>query len=123
MRSDASSVEEYLKELPDIRREAVATVREMIVDNLPAGFEEAMNWGMICYQVPLSAYPETYNGQPLMYAALASQKNHMAVYLSGIYMSQEARKRFEEDYKKRESARMRGNPASAFASWRICRST
>ena len=100
MRSEASSVEQYLKELPEDRRAAVAAVRQTILANLPDGYEEAMNWGMICYQVPLSSYPDTYNGQPLMYAALASQKNHMAVYLSGIYLSAAARKRFESDYEK-----------------------
>ena len=54
---------------------------------------------MITYQVPLEVYPDTYNGQPLMYAALASQKNHMAVYLTGIYMNEANRKSFEEAYR------------------------
>ena len=58
-----------------------------------------MNWGMITYEVPLETCPETYNGKPLMYAALASQKNHMAVYLTGIYMSNETRREFETAYK------------------------
>jgi hypothetical protein len=54
---------------------------------------------MIAYQVPLETYPDTYNGEPLMYAALASQKNHMAVYLTGIYMEDEKRATFEEAYR------------------------
>ena len=54
---------------------------------------------MIVYQVPLSTYPDTYNGQPLAYAGLASQKNHMAVYLMGIYGSDALRERFEEEYR------------------------
>jgi hypothetical protein len=58
-----------------------------------------MNWGMITYQVPLKRYPDTYNKQPLMYAALASQKNHMAVYLTGIYASKRSRNKFEDEYK------------------------
>ena len=57
-----------------------------------------MNWGMITYEVPLRVCPDTYNGQPLMYAALASQKNHMAIYLTGCYMSPEARKEFERAF-------------------------
>jgi uncharacterized protein YdhG (YjbR/CyaY superfamily) len=85
MRSDADTVEEYLDSLPDDRREALEEVREVILRSLPDGYEEAMNWGMISYQVPLETYPDTYNKQPLMYAALASQKNHMAVYLSSVY--------------------------------------
>ncbi len=99
MRSDATTVEGYLAELPDDRREAVQTVRQTILEHLPRGYEEVMNWGMITYQVPLDAYPHTYNGQPLMYAALASQKNHMAVYLTGIYMSDETRREFEDAYR------------------------
>jgi hypothetical protein len=58
-----------------------------------------MNWGMIAYEVPLTTFPDTYNGKPLMYAALASQKNHMAVYLSGIYSSESGRRKFEAAYK------------------------
>jgi uncharacterized protein YdhG (YjbR/CyaY superfamily) len=99
MRSNAATVDEYLASLPDDRREAIATVRQTILGRLPQGYEEAMNWGMITYQVPLATCPDTYNGQPLMYAALASQKNHMAVYLTGIYMSEEARREFETAYK------------------------
>jgi uncharacterized protein YdhG (YjbR/CyaY superfamily) len=99
MRSDAVNVEEYLAGLPDDRREAITRVREAILANLPEGYEEAMNWGMVSYQVPLDVYPETYNGQPLMYAALASQKNYMAVYLSSIYSNDGARERFETAYK------------------------
>ena len=99
MRSEAKTVEEYLAELPEDRREAISKVREVILANLPEGYEESMNWGMIAYEVPLSTYPDTYNGQPLAYAALASQKNHMAVYLSGIYMDEEARAKFESDYR------------------------
>jgi uncharacterized protein YdhG (YjbR/CyaY superfamily) len=99
VQSKAATVDEYLSELPDERRDAIRKVRQTILDNLPQGYEEAMNWGMITYQVPLETCPDTYNGQPLMYAALASQKNHMAVYLTGIYMSEEARSRFEAAYK------------------------
>jgi uncharacterized protein YdhG (YjbR/CyaY superfamily) len=99
MRSSASTVEEYLVELPEERREAIQAVRRIILENLPEGYEEAMNWGMITYQVPLETYPDTYNGQPLMYAALSSQKNHMAVYLTGIYMDEGARAEFEAAYR------------------------
>ena len=99
MRSEAKTVEQYLDELPDDRRCAIEAVRNMILKNLPDGYEEAMNWGMIAYQVPLETYPATYNGQPLMYAALASQKNHMAVYLSAIYMDEVKKDWFYEAYK------------------------
>jgi len=99
MQSDAKTVEQYISELPDDRREAIKTVRQTILENLPEGYQETMNWGMISYEVPLATYPETYNKKPLMYAALASQKNHMAVYLSGIYISEKRREEFESAYK------------------------
>lgn len=99
MRSDAATVEQYLRTLPEERRVAIAAVRSVILENLPDGYEEAMNWGMISYQVPLARYPNTYNGQPLMLAALASQKNHMAVYLSGVYADDDSRRRFIEAYR------------------------
>ncbi len=99
MRSSASTVEEYLAELPEERREAIEAVRQVILDHLPEGYEEAMNWGMLTYQVPLETYPDTYNKKPLMYAALAAQKNHMAVYLTAIYADEEASREFEAAYR------------------------
>ena len=99
MRSEATTVDQYLVELPDDRRVAIETVRDTIVENLAPGFEETMNWGMITYQIPLETYPDTYNGQPLMYAALASQKNHMAVYLTAVYSNEDSRDAFLERYR------------------------
>jgi uncharacterized protein YdhG (YjbR/CyaY superfamily) len=99
MQSEATTVQKYLAALPDDRRKAIKAVRRAILENLPEGYEETMNWGMITYQVPLKTYSDTYNGQPLMYAALASQKNHMAVYLTGIYTSDPDRRAFENAYK------------------------
>jgi uncharacterized protein YdhG (YjbR/CyaY superfamily) len=99
MQSDATTVDQYLAELPAERRADIERVRQVVLDNLPDGFEEAMNWGMITYQVPLETYPDTYNKQPVMYAALASQKNYMAVYLMGIYSAEGRRDRFEAAYK------------------------
>jgi uncharacterized protein YdhG (YjbR/CyaY superfamily) len=99
MQSDAKSINEYLQQLPSDRRQTIEQVRNVILENLPSGYEEVMNWGMITYQVPLAVKPDTYNKQPLMYAALASQKNHMAVYLSNIYSNEERRVAFEQAYR------------------------
>lgn len=99
MQSEAKTVQQYISELPAGRRETIKKVRQTILENLPEGYEEAMNWGMISYEVPLTTYPDTYNKKPLLYAALASQKNHMAVYLSGIYINEQARQDFEKAYK------------------------
>jgi uncharacterized protein YdhG (YjbR/CyaY superfamily) len=98
MQSTARTVEEYLGSLPDDRRDAIEEVRQVILSNLPEGLEETMNWGMITYQVPLAVVPDTYNGQPLMYAALASQKHHMAVYLTAVYADEHAAAAFRIDY-------------------------
>jgi hypothetical protein len=87
-----------MEELTPERRAALESVRQTILENLPPGYEEAMGFGMITYQVPLETYAETYNGKPLMYAALASQKRHMAVYLTGVYMDPASRHAFEEAY-------------------------
>lgn len=97
--SKAETVDDYLDELPDDRRDAIVQVRSTILDSLPDGYVEAMNWGMICYEVPLDTYPDTYNKKPLMYAALASQKNHMAVYLTTVYGDPEVEQEFRERYK------------------------
>ena len=100
MHSKAITVEQYLNELPNDRKDAMSIVRQTIVENLPDGYNEVMNWEMITYEVPLETYPNTYNGKPLMYAALASQKNYMSVYLTGCYMSLDVRNKFKKAYKK-----------------------
>lgn len=99
-RSNATTVEEYLQELPPERREVITAVRDEILRNLPEGYVERMNWGMISYEVPLETYPDTYNGQPLMMAALAAQKNNYSVYLTSPFMrpggEEEIRQRWRE---------------------------
>lgn len=72
----------YLASLPAERRKVIAAVRAVVKKHLPKGYVETMNWGMLAYEVPLSRYPDTYNKQPLMYLALAAQKNNYALYLS-----------------------------------------
>lgn len=96
----AKTPTEYINGLPLEQKRALTIIRSVIKKNLAKGFKETMNWGMICYEVPLSTYPSTYNKQPLVYAGLASQKNHMAVYLSGIYSDAQAYKKFIAEYKK-----------------------
>jgi len=99
MHSDATTVEAYRVQLPAHRRTAFAASRKVILANLPDGYVEAMNGGMIAYEVPLATCPDMYNGNPLMYAALASQKNHMAVYLLGIHTDPNRRAAFEKAYR------------------------
>ena len=82
--SNAKTVSEYLDELPPDRRAELTRVRQVVRKRLPKGYVEAMNWGMITYEVPLSRYPESPNGKPLCFAGLASQKNHLSLYLMPI---------------------------------------
>ena len=96
--SSATTVEEYLAELAEDRRKAIAAVRKVILKNLPQGYKETMVSGMIGYVVPLEIYPDTYNGQALWYAALASQKNYMSVYLCNVYGHQATAEWFKKRY-------------------------
>jgi len=101
MQSNATTVEDYLAELPDDRRVAVGAVRDVINEHLPEGYVEQMDWGMISWVVPLSIEPNTYNGKPLCYAALASQKHHLAVYLMGFPTGSPELEWFREQYAER----------------------
>jgi hypothetical protein len=83
--SDATTAREYVAALPEERRAAIEAVRRCVNGSLPRGYREGVGYGMITWSVPLAAYPDTYNGQPLLYAALASQKQYMALYLMCVY--------------------------------------
>ena len=107
MQSKAATVADYLNELPEDRREAIAKVRAVIRKNLPKGFTEQMGYGMIGYVVPHKLYPAGYHcdpKQPLPFAGLASQKNYMALYLMTVYqspaMEQWLRQQFQASGKK-----------------------
>lgn len=102
MQSSAPSVEEYLNSLPDDRRQALSAVREVILKHLPKGYEEGMQYGAIGYFVPHEIYPPGYHcdpKQPLPFVGLASQKNHMAVYMFCLYMNPQFIAEFEAKYK------------------------
>ena len=100
MQSAATTVGDYLAELPPERRDAIAAVRDVVLENLPPGYEEAISYGMIGYAIPLERYPDTYNGQPLGLAALASQKNYMSLYLMNVYGDQKIEKWFHGEWEK-----------------------
>jgi hypothetical protein len=99
VRSDEATVDGYLASLAEDRREALSAVLEVVRANLPEGYVEGFAHGMIAWAVPLATYPDTYNGEPLMYAALASQKRHMALYLMGVHGSDDLRERFVAEYR------------------------
>ena len=97
--SAVQTVEEYLNELSADRREAITATRNVILEHLPEGYDETMQYGMISYVIPLERYPVTYNRLPLAYASLASQKNYMSLYLMNVYGDTETERWFTERYK------------------------
>jgi hypothetical protein len=98
--SSAKTVKEYLDSLPPDRRASVESVRKVIKKNLPRGYEEGMDYGMIGYFIPLSRYPDTYNGHPLSLACIASQKQYLSLYLMGVYGDAKQRSWFEREFEK-----------------------
>ncbi|MBW1298482.1 DUF1801 domain-containing protein [Aquimarina litoralis] len=103
MQYKASSPEEYIEVIPEERKEIMQTLRKVILDNLPDGFSEVMSYGMIGYVVPHELYPNGYHCDPklpLPFMNIASQKNFIAVYHSGIYADQNLMKWFVEEYPK-----------------------
>lgn len=98
VRSAASTVDEYLAELPEDRRAAISAVRDVVCRHLPDGYRETMSWGMISYEVPLERCPDTYNGRPLVFAALAAQKGYNALYLTCVYGDAERERRLREAF-------------------------
>ncbi|MGY8814258.1 MAG: hypothetical protein ACKVHQ_06020 [Gammaproteobacteria bacterium] len=74
VQSKANTVSGYLAELDPDKRRVIKNVRKCIRDNLPKGYVEVMNWGMITYEIPLKRYPVTYNKKPLLYCSIAAQK-------------------------------------------------
>lgn len=88
MQSNATTVEAYLASLPEDRRAAISAVRQVVLDNIDPAFEEGMTYGMIGYYVPHSLFPAGYHcdpKQPLPYINLASQKQHMSLYMMSLY--------------------------------------
>jgi len=96
----AKTVGEYLKQLPADRRKTLSTVRNVVLENLPKGYKEAIGWGAITYAIPLEDYPNTYNGQPLCVAALSAGKDYCSIHLMAAYGDTKTRKWLEEAFKK-----------------------
>ena len=109
MRSTATTVEQYLNELPEDRREAVGKLRETVLKNLPKGFKEVIGYGMLGYVVPHENYPAGYHCDPklpLPFANIASQKNFIAFYHMGIYAMPDLMKWFTTEFPKHTEAKL-----------------
>ena len=109
MISKAATPEQYLKDLPVERKEPIVKLRDTVLKNLPKGFKEVMNYGMLGYVVPHELYPDGYHcdpKQPLPFANIASQKNFIAFYHMGLYMNPKLLKWFTEEYAKQSTAKL-----------------
>ena len=101
MKTEADSPQQYIDQLPDDRKEAFLKLRKVLLENLPEGFAETMNYGMIGFVVPHELYPGGYHcdpKQPLPFASIASQKNFVALYHMGIYANPEILDWFVTEY-------------------------
>jgi len=109
MQSTAKTVEEYISQVPDNQREAIAMLRKNILENIPEGFSEEMSYGMIGYVVPFSLYPKGYHCNtklPLPFLNIAAQKNFIAVYHMGIYANPELLKWFTDEFPKHSKLKL-----------------
>ena len=109
MQSTATSIEAYLEEIPEERKDALKKLRETILKNIPKGFVEQMSYGMIGYVVPHSIYPNGYHCTPelpLPFISFASQKNFIAVYHMGIYADPELLNWFVAEYPKHSTQKL-----------------
>ena len=103
MRYEANSPDDYISQLPEERQDVVSKLRKIINENLPSGYKEVMSYGMIGWVVPHEIYPDGYHCDPklpLPFINLASQKNFVAVYHSGVYAKEELLKWFVDEYPK-----------------------
>lgn len=109
MISKAKTPEEYLADLTPERREVMEKLRQVVLNNLPEGFEEIMNYGMIGYVVPHSIYPDGYHCTPelpLPFLNLASQKNHIGFYHMGIYSDPKLLEWFTSEFPKHSERKL-----------------
>ncbi len=98
-KSGPTSVSRYLAALPADRRPEIERVREVIRDSLPEGFEEVVSRDMLVYQVPLERYPDTYNGHPLWYVALASEKTYLSLHIMPVYGDEALAQRLADGFR------------------------
>lgn len=96
----ALTVSQWLASVPAERKDAINAVRDAVNEHLPAGYKETVDWGMLAWVVPLATLPDTYNGHPLMLAALGAHKKLMTIYLMTVYGDPTIREEFEAAFKK-----------------------
>ena len=109
MQSTAKTADQYIAKLPEDRKEVMQKLRQIVLKNLPKGFEETMQYGMLSYVVPHSIYPDGYHCKPtdaLPFMSIASQKNHIGFYYSGIYTDPALMEWFVAEYPKHAKGKL-----------------
>lgn len=109
MKTQATSVSEYLELIPENQREAFLELRSSILQHLPLGYVEVLSYGMIGYVIPLSTYPKGYLNQsnvPLPFINIAYQKNHIALYHLGMYANPQLTEWFTSEYASRYNTKL-----------------
>ncbi len=96
----ALTVKQWLASVPAERKAAIKAVRDVVNENLPKGYEETVDWGMLAWVVPLATLPDTHNGRPLLFVALGAHRKLMTIYLSSVYGDPKLRREFVTAYKK-----------------------
>jgi hypothetical protein len=112
----AKTVSEYVAALPEDRRATVSKLRAFVKKHVPKGYKEQIGWGAITYAVPLKVLPDTYNGEPLCYAAIAAQKNYYTLYLMSAYGDPKQVKWMAGEFKKRGKKLDMGKSCLRFSS-------
>jgi len=109
MKTVGSTINEILENIPQERKGAFKKLHEVIIKNLPKGFEAAISYGGLGYVVPHSIYPNGYHCEPiepLPFAGIASQKNSINFYHMGIYADQKLLQWFIDEYPKHYSKKL-----------------
>lgn len=109
MQSTATTAQQYLAKLSTDRISIMTELRNVVLENLPIGFEETISYGMLTYAVPHSIYPAGYHCNPkqaLPFISIASQKNFIAFYHMGIYADEKLLNWFQTEYPKHTIAKL-----------------
>lgn len=109
MKIESGTIKEYIEQLPEERKKAILALRKVLKKNLPKGFKEELNYGMIGYVVPHSLYPKGYHVNPtlpLPFINIASQKNYLALYHMGLYTDKKLLDWFKKEYPFHSTAKL-----------------
>ena len=109
MQYKADTPEAYISQVPEERQAIMQKLQNIIKNNLPKGFKEGIQYGMIGYYVPHTTYPDGYHcnpKEPLPFMSFASQKNSINLYHSGIYAKKELHDWFVAEYPKHSKRKL-----------------